>query len=458
MQKNLFSLLLLLLGTSLFSQNVGIGTATPDASAKLEVFSNNSGVLFPRLTTAQRDAIASPAVGLLIYNTDNNCYEFWSGSMWVSMCQTCTGSPPPPNISGASEICFGDNYTYTGSGAPAGAIYLWTKPDGSLFTGNPLQIINASASDTGWYYLKYYIDGCYSLTDSLHVTESQSQFIRKTDFPGTARAVWYSAYFTLGSKVYIVGGWIDNTTNINDCWSYDMATDTWTPCANYPLAHISHAVGIAPGNGKGYVVGGRSTPSGVYINNVYEYDPIANTWNTATAFPRTIGSTIRSSVDVVGLGLPCGSSNTLYKYQTLTNTWTATATYPTGGDPADGSFRFIFEDGTYVYIGGGHSNCPCCTPKYFELKRYVKSTGGGWQNLAPVPAAAHPIIPNPVVIGNKAYAVGSDFAIWTYDIPSNTWTRNCSLPPGFQPGVSAKYNNSLFLFDLNNKSVYEYQP
>mgnify|MGYP000057631901 CR=1 FL=1 len=48
----------------------GIGTTTPDASAKLEVAATNKGFLLPRMTAAQRAAITTPANGLLIYQTD----------------------------------------------------------------------------------------------------------------------------------------------------------------------------------------------------------------------------------------------------------------------------------------------------------------------------------------------------------------------------------------------------
>jgi len=57
--------------TQLLAQ-VGIGTSTPDASAKLDVSSTEKGFLVPRMTTEQRDLIPSPANGLLIFNTIEN--------------------------------------------------------------------------------------------------------------------------------------------------------------------------------------------------------------------------------------------------------------------------------------------------------------------------------------------------------------------------------------------------
>ncbi|MFM8363247.1 MAG: hypothetical protein ACKOA4_11170, partial [Haliscomenobacter sp.] len=61
------------------SQTV-IGGDTMDASAMLDVQSIDRGVLLPRLTTAQRDAIARPAFGLMVLNTTLQCVEINLGS------------------------------------------------------------------------------------------------------------------------------------------------------------------------------------------------------------------------------------------------------------------------------------------------------------------------------------------------------------------------------------------
>lgn len=65
--------------------SVGIGTTTPDASALLDVSSTTQGFLPPRMTTSERDAISSPASGLMIWNTDNRQIEVFSVSVWVGL-------------------------------------------------------------------------------------------------------------------------------------------------------------------------------------------------------------------------------------------------------------------------------------------------------------------------------------------------------------------------------------
>ena len=82
--KSIFATCLLLLATTQLQAQVGIGTSTPAASAKLEISSTTQGFLPPRMTTAQRDAISSPATGLTIYNTTLKSVEVYNGTAWYS--------------------------------------------------------------------------------------------------------------------------------------------------------------------------------------------------------------------------------------------------------------------------------------------------------------------------------------------------------------------------------------
>ena len=92
MSRKVLFIVSLFFSMHLFAQT-GIGTTSPDASAKLEVSSTNKGFLPPRVTlTSGTDntTIPSPATGLMVYNTGNNAglvagYYYWNGSSWATI-------------------------------------------------------------------------------------------------------------------------------------------------------------------------------------------------------------------------------------------------------------------------------------------------------------------------------------------------------------------------------------
>ncbi|MDB5194323.1 MAG: hypothetical protein JWN50_337 [Parcubacteria group bacterium] len=71
--------------SNLFASILGIGTSAPNASAIADFTSTSKGFLAPRMTDVQRDAIVSPAAGLLIYNTVANAYNVYNGSTWTTV-------------------------------------------------------------------------------------------------------------------------------------------------------------------------------------------------------------------------------------------------------------------------------------------------------------------------------------------------------------------------------------
>jgi hypothetical protein len=94
----------LFLSASAYSQT-GIGTTTPDPSAQLEVSSTSKGFLPPRMTEEQRDAIVSPATGLVIYNTTANTLEYKMATGWVPL----IGNPDGVN---AGEMQYWDGTSW----------------------------------------------------------------------------------------------------------------------------------------------------------------------------------------------------------------------------------------------------------------------------------------------------------------------------------------------------------
>jgi hypothetical protein len=93
------------------ANTLGVGISSPAASALLEVSSTTKGLLPPRMTYAQKEAIISPETGLLIYCT--NCGrnggepQFYNGSFWVNM---VGGTASVPETDPSVLIVVGANY------------------------------------------------------------------------------------------------------------------------------------------------------------------------------------------------------------------------------------------------------------------------------------------------------------------------------------------------------------
>ena len=93
---------------------IGIGTSTPNASAKLDITSSNKGFLPPRISLSATNVatpVASPATGLLVYNTATSGsapenvvpgYYYWNGVAWVKI--TANGIASIGSISGSSNV------------------------------------------------------------------------------------------------------------------------------------------------------------------------------------------------------------------------------------------------------------------------------------------------------------------------------------------------------------------
>ena len=120
-------LLLIFLSQTMFSQNVGIGTNAPHASAALDVVSTNKGISIPSMTTAQRNAIASPKAGLFVFDTDRQTLCMYNGSNWVYFQSSVEPNLVNPVEQVASDGEVGDEFGHSvsihGNYAVIGAPY-----------------------------------------------------------------------------------------------------------------------------------------------------------------------------------------------------------------------------------------------------------------------------------------------------------------------------------------------
>ncbi|HLF35255.1 MAG TPA: IPT/TIG domain-containing protein [Cyclobacteriaceae bacterium] len=111
---------------------------------------------------------------------------------------------------------------------------------------------------------------------------------RKSDLPGVSR--WEATGFSIGSKAYLIGGalclYCSNDLS-DDVWEYDASSDQWKQLNNFPGSKRYASAGFSI-NGKGYILGGAGEANAGHINrlnDMWEYDPITDTWTQLAYFP-----------------------------------------------------------------------------------------------------------------------------------------------------------------------------
>jgi hypothetical protein len=105
--KHIFTVFILLFTISTQAQ-IGIGTSTPDASARLQVDANAStnakGFLPPRVTATERTGVVSPATGLIVYQTDGTKgFYYYDGTAW-NLLTVATSAVPYTGATGAVNL------------------------------------------------------------------------------------------------------------------------------------------------------------------------------------------------------------------------------------------------------------------------------------------------------------------------------------------------------------------
>lgn len=104
--------------------DVLINGTSQNASAILQIDSTTKGFLPPRMTTSNKNSIASPATGLLLYDTDLNRPEYYNGSSWIGLLATPGGSN--------TQIQFNNNGVFGGSND-----FTWNNTTRTLILGTP---------------------------------------------------------------------------------------------------------------------------------------------------------------------------------------------------------------------------------------------------------------------------------------------------------------------------------
>ena len=270
MNKNITLLVVLLVVSFAGFAQVGIGTTTPEASSALDVSATDKGFLIPRMTTAQRTAIASPATGLQAYDTDTKSVWFFDGTVWKE------------GTGGAGKFVDGTN--------PLDAVYNeGNVAIGSMGSAHRLQVTRTLATDVANTGIR--VDASYEGTGTSAWTYGVDAVVKNLNTGEVS--------FAIGTQGRVVNQNADGTIN--------FAAGSWPQLFNSGTINTAYGISSAITNSKAITTAiGNST---VVTNNASS--------TIASAYGST-SSIVNNGTITTGYGVYAGYFSTT---GTITNSY-----------------------------------------------------------------------------------------------------------------------------------------
>ena len=278
---------------------------------------------------------------------------------------------------------------------------------------------------------------------------AQARWVKAAPFPQPDEELYG---VTVNGKMLVIGGFGGGKgRGIN--YEYDPATDKWT--AKSSMARPAHHQAMAEYRGKVYVFGGFVAPAtgGGWepIDNVWEYDPVADTWKALAPLPSKRGSAVAVEVGgkiyvIGGATTPEGgkevaiSNNTTARnltsndvYDVASNTWSSAAPMALGRNHA-----FAGAVGGKIYIIGGRvAHAFVAASQNTDIvEEYDPSTNTWGAQRAKMPTARSG--GGWATFGGRIYVAGGEAAssamvgafraVEAFDPATNSWTVMPSMP------------------------------
>jgi hypothetical protein len=286
----------------------------PQPSAVLELQSTQQGFLPPRLSTAQRNAIVSPALGLVIFNTDKDCIEFYTQSQgWYS---PCIGLPVV-TTSAASQI---SAYAFSIGG----------------------QVVSDGGAAVSQRGICFGLNPNPTLADSLRISGAGvGTFTGLAAFPLSPNTTYYVRAFATNIAGTAYGNQVQVTTTSPVRVSFQNPGQTsWTAPAMY-IRVLAIGGGGGGGGNDGPVGGGGGSGAAA-----------------AAGIPVTVGQVYSIGVGGGGLGgnSSCGGPNGNGGAGGANgggNGGNAGTSPCSGGGGGGGGWSGIFSGSTYWLVAGG---------------------------------------------------------------------------------------------------------
>ncbi|HAD15120.1 MAG TPA: hypothetical protein DCF33_22070 [Saprospirales bacterium] len=386
---------------------VGINAngATPHPSAMLEVSSNNKGVLLPRMTTAERKAIANPAEGLLVFDTDKTTLYIFEGTTWLPLAATSPANLPPltRTVSDVAEqdrcgyrVAISDDYAIIGAytddidaKANQGSAYIFKRTGGSWIQLAKLTAADGAAHD--YFGCSVAISGDWAIVGAYgsdpgnvsaqgsayifhRIDDTWTQHSKITAVDGAANDN-FGVSVSIEGDVAVIGAPNDDVGSITDegsayVFGYLSSSNTWVQQDKItsPDGASGDAFGYSVAQWNTFIaVGASSADVSGQVNrgSVYAYERMGFDWifrekiiASDGASADGFGSSIAMSTDYIVVGASGhdtgGKSNqgSAYVYARSGATWTQRAILTAADGEANDYFGYyVATAGNYAVVG-----------------------------------------------------------------------------------------------------------
>jgi Flp pilus assembly pilin Flp len=374
MKKTILILTLLCAATSIQAQ-VGIGTTSPETTSILDLTSTTKGFLPPRMTSTQRDAIASPVAGLMIWCTETLELQVYNGTRWINS----TGSGPSCILIG-SDIdgeATGDRSGYSVSLSSDGS----TVAIGAYYN-------DGSASNAGQVRVYENISGTWTQVGSdIDGEAANDQSGKSVSLSSDGSIVAIGAEGNAGNGSY--SGHVRIYKNISGTW-----TQQGSDIDGEAVSDVSGGSVSLSSDGSIVAIGARNNDgNGSSAGHVRIYKNISGTWTQVgsdidgEAASDNSGSSVSLSSDgsVVAIAAlwndgTASDAGHVRVYKNISGTWTQVGADIDGEAAGDASGRSVSlsSDGSTVAIGAYQNDGNGTSAGHVRI---YKNISGTWTQL-----------------------------------------------------------------------------
>lgn len=280
--------ILLVVSLSISAQ-VSINTdgSQPDPSSMLDIKSDSRGVLLPRMTNVERDAIADPATGLIIYNIEEQMVQVFDGTSWkVLYLAPCIPISPDSIYGNSYPECYAEGIVFSVADIPWASSYNWTiYPEAEITGGQGTNSITVDFSLLGGQLSVRAQSGCgnseyKTIPIIIDIPGAPAGIIGNSNPECNAVGIVYyvdpvpgatSYNWTISENAAITSG--QGTSSITVDFGTEngaMSVRAQSSCGNSDYTSLSYSIGIPDQPGG---ISGPTTPYKNSAGNIYSIDP-----------------------------------------------------------------------------------------------------------------------------------------------------------------------------------------